>query len=42
MNLISYKKTNTTDRLVQFEIDRGKGIFNVLGKDLISQFTSLY
>lgn len=42
MNLISYKKTNTTDRLVQFEIDRGKGIFNVLGKDLIRQFTSLY
>lgn len=42
MNLISYKKTNTTDRIVQFEIDRGKGIFNVLGKDLIRQFTSLY
>lgn len=42
MNLISFKKTNTTDRIVQFEIDRGKGIFNVLGKDLIKQFTSLY
>lgn len=42
MNLISYKKTNKTDRVVQFEIDRGKGIFNVLGRDLIRQFTSLY
>ena len=42
MNLISYKKTNTTDRIVQFEIDRGKGIFNVLGQDMIRQFTSLY
>ena len=42
MNLISYKKTNTTDKIVQFEIDRGKGIFKVLNKDLISNVSSLY
>lgn len=42
MNLVSYKKTNTTDKIVQFEIDRGKGIFKVNGKDLIGQFSSLY
>lgn len=42
MNLISYKKTNTTDKIVQFEIDRGKGIFKVLDKDLISNVSSLY
>ena len=42
MNLISYKKINGTDNKVQFEIDRGKGIFNILGNDMIRQFTSLY
>lgn len=42
MNLIAYKKTNTTDKIVQFEIDRSKGIFKVNGKDLISQFSNLY
>ena len=42
MNLISYKKTNITDKLIPFEIDRGKGIFKINGKDLYSQFSSLY
>ena len=42
MNLVAYKKTNTTDKIVQFEIDRGKGIFKVNGKDLISSISSLY
>lgn len=42
MNLVSYKKTNTTDKIVQFEIDRGKGIFKLNGKDLISGVSSLY
>ena len=42
MNLIAYKKTCITDKFVQFEIDRGKGIFKVGGKDLYSQFSSLY
>lgn len=42
MNLISYKKNNITDKTVPFEIDRGKGIFKVNGRDLYSQFSSLY
>lgn len=42
MNLISIKKTNTTDKIVEFEIDRGKGIFNVRGQDLIGGISSLY
>ena len=42
MNLISYKKTNTTDKIIQFEIDRGKGIFKLNGKDLIGNISSLY
>lgn len=42
MNLVSYKKTNTTDKIVQFEIDRGKGIFKLNDKDLISSVSSLY
>lgn len=42
MNLISIKKTNVTDKIVEYEIDRGKGIFKVRGNDLIGQFSSLY
>ena len=42
MNLISIKKSNTTDKIVQFEIDRGKGVFRLNGKDLISEISSLY
>lgn len=42
MNLVVYKKTCITDRRVQFEIDRGKGIFKVDGTDLISHLNSLY
>lgn len=42
MNLISYRKTNTTDKIVQFEVDRGKGIFRFRGNDLISSISSLY
>lgn len=42
MNLIAYKKVNNTDQIVEFEIDRGKGILKVRDKDLISRFTSLY
>lgn len=42
MNLVAYKKTNTTDKIVQFEVDRGKGIFKLNGKDLISNISSLY
>lgn len=42
MNLLSYKKTNKSDNFVQFEIDRGKGIFKVNERDLISQISSLY
>ena len=42
MNLISYKKTNITDKTIPFEIDRGKGIFRLNGKDLYGQFSTLY
>lgn len=42
MNLIAYKKINTTDRITEFEIDRGKGILKVRDKDLIGKFMSLY
>lgn len=42
MNLISIKKTNATDKIVEYEIDRGKGIFKVRGDDLIGQFSTLY
>ena len=42
MNLISYKKTNITDKTIPFEIDRGKGIFRLNGKDLYGQFGNLY
>lgn len=42
MNLISYKKNCITDKSTAFEIDRGKGIFKINGKDLYSQFSSLY
>ena len=42
MNLISYKKTNITDKTIPFEIDRGKGIFRLNGKDLYGQFSNLY
>lgn len=42
MNLVSYKKTNVTDHITEFEIDRGKNIFKVRDRDLISQFSSLY
>lgn len=42
MNLISIKKTNVTDKNVEYEIDRGKGIFRLNGKDLYGQFGNLY
>ena len=42
MNLISYKKINNSDNIVAFEIDRGKGIFKLNGKDLINSISSLY
>ena len=42
MNLIAYKKNCITDKFTAFEIDRGKGIFKINGKDLYSQFSSLY
>ena len=42
MNRISYKKTNITDKTIPFEIDRGKGIFRLNGKDLYGQFSTLY
>ena len=42
MNLVSIKKTNATDGIVEYEIDRGKGIFKVRGDDLIGQFSHLY
>ena len=42
MNLISIKKTNVTDKTVEYEIDRGKGIFRLHGDDLYGQFSSLY
>ena len=42
MNLISIKKTNATDGIVEYEIDRGKGIFNVRDKDMIGGISSLY
>ena len=42
MNLISISKTNITDGRVEYEIDRGKGIFKVKGKDLIGKISSLY
>ena len=42
MNLISISKTNTTDNIVEYEIDRGAGIFRVHGDDLIGKISSLY
>ena len=42
MNLISISKTNITDGKVEYEIDRGKGIFKVKGDDLIGKISSLY
>ena len=42
MNLISIKKTNNTDGIIEYEIDRGKGIFNVRGDDIIGRVSSLY
>lgn len=42
LNLVSYKKTNSTDKVVQFEIDRGKGIFRFAGNDLVGAVSSLY
>ena len=42
MNLISISKTNITDNIVEYEIDRGKGIFKVKGADIISGISSLY
>ena len=40
--LISISKTNITDGRVEYEIDRGKGIFKVKGRDLIGKISSLY
>ena len=42
MNLIYISKTNLTDNKVEYEIDRGKGIFKVRGDDLIGEIRSLY
>lgn len=42
MNLIAISKENATDNKVEYEIDRGKGIFRVNGEDLIGKFSSLY
>ena len=42
MNLITISKTNITDGRVEYEIDRGKGIFKVKGDDLIGKISSLY
>ena len=42
MNLISISKTNITDNIVEYEIDRGRGIFKVKGADIISGISSLY
>lgn len=42
MNLIAIKKVNATDNKVEYEIDRGRGIFKVRGDDMIGQFSSLY
>ena len=42
MNLIAITKKNVTDNKVEYEIDRGKGIFRVNGNDMIGQFSSLY
>ena len=42
MNLIAITKKNVTDNKVEYEIDRGKGIFRVNGDDMIGQFSSLY
>lgn len=42
MNLISISKTNTTDNIIEYEIDRGAGIFRVHGDDLIGKISSLY
>ena len=42
MNLIAIKKINATDNKVEYEIDRGRGIFKVRGDDLIGQFSRLY
>lgn len=42
LNLIAYKKTNVSDQVIEFEIDRGKGIFKRNGEDLISKISSLY
>lgn len=42
MNLISIRKTNATDNEVEYEVDRGNGIFKVRGKDIIGEISSLY
>lgn len=42
MNLISIKKINATDNKVEYEIDRGKGIFMVGDTDMIGGISSLY
>ena len=42
MNLIAITTKNATDNKVEYEIDRGKGIFRVNGDDLIGKFSSLY
>lgn len=42
MNLIAIKKINATDNKVEYEIDRGKGIFMVGDTDMIGGISSLY
>lgn len=42
MNLVSIKKINATDDKVEYEIDRGKGIFNIGDTDIIGGISSLY
>lgn len=42
MNLIAIKKINATDNKVEYEIDRGKGIFMVGDTDVIGGISSLY